>query len=172
MHGQNFSMITDMDFSNRQQLLDDTALNRSKGRRSFSPVNLDALKAAGGKLILWSGMSDQSVSPQNILNYTRAADSHFGAERPAFIRTFLAPGMFHCSGGVNQPTDVPDVMLEAMTRWVEQGQAPVDVLANRASDGQPVERTYRLCPWPQQSVFTGDKNSVEAINDAGQWQCR
>ncbi len=201
VRGPDFSYITDFDFNDREQLVNDRRLNMAKGRKTFDPANLKGLQASGGKLLLWSGMAEEAVPPRNILNYTEGANTVFGEEqRPEFIRTFLVPGMFHCVGGVDQPTDVPDVMLEAAARWVEKGEAPAGVVANRRVGHPDVfavihragvgsqdlidraagelqatpERTFLLCPWPQQSVFKGGLDNPDGLDvkDAANWQCK
>jgi feruloyl esterase len=194
----NFSLITDFDFTSADQLRADRKLNVANGREEFSPAHLKGLKDTGSKLILWTGSADQAVPPKNILDYTKGADEIYGAaERQKFIRTFFVPGMFHCIGGTNHPTDVVDVFLEAAAAWVESGKVPESVTAsNRVGDdvfpamvgsannpelrkqlmAQGLEadaRTYLLCPWPQRSVFKGgvDNKGKLDINDAANWRC-
>jgi len=197
-----FSLITDFDFGDAEQLREDRRFNQAKGRHSFDPAHLKGLKESGGKLILWSGAADEAVPPQNILDYTDGANRVFGEEqRTGFVRTFLAPGMFHCRGGVNAPDDMYDVMLEAAARWVEDGVAPDQVVASNPAiyvsyddaiadavnqmqriggKGEPLrdvattERSYLLCPWPQKSVFKGGVDNPEGLDvkDADNWACR
>jgi hypothetical protein len=51
----------------------------------------------------------------------------YARDREAFMRTFLVPGLHHCSRGDGAPTDTPDKMLEAAQAWVEKGVAPESV---------------------------------------------
>jgi feruloyl esterase len=186
VRGADFNFVTDFDFDDPDQLLEDRRLNTAKGRETFSPEQLKGLQKGGGKLILWSGSADQAVPPANLVDFTRKADKVFGEkERSRFIRTFYAPGMFHCIGGVGHPTNVPDVMLEAAAKWVETDKAPDFVVANadpkaslftelvgannspdsaasearlkamQAAMAKMEPRSYLLCPWPQRSVFKG-----------------
>ena len=197
----NFSLLTDFDFTSAEDLLEDRRLNVARGRESFHPTDLKGLRDSGGKLILWTGSADQAVPPENILNYTRDADQVFSPEgRQGFIQTYFVPGMFHCVGGTNHPTDVPEVLLNAAAQWVASGQAPEAVIAStgkgddvfpamigggqtnqqmarrmamlKAQSDGPV-RSYLLCPWPKKSVFKGGLDNPEGldVNDAGNWRC-
>jgi feruloyl esterase len=70
------------------------------------------------------------------------------------VRLFLAPGMHHCRGGPG-----PDTFdtLTALERWVEQGEAPAQLVASHATDGK-VDRTRLLCPEPQVARYVGSGN--------------
>lgn len=60
-----------------------------------------------------------------------------------YARLFMAPGMYHCTGGVG-----PNAFdaLTALEQWVEQGQAPASIVATQAS-GPGAPRTRPLCPF-------------------------
>jgi len=100
--------------------------------------NLGAFAARGGKLMLWHGWSDPHISPANTIDYwNKVGASLTPAKRDAFVRLFLIPAMYHCSGGEG-PSDFP--LLNALMGWVEGGAVPEKVVARRAAatmDGQP-----------------------------------
>ena len=98
---------------------------------------------AGCKLILWFSTAEEAVPPQQILGYTDRASRTFGTDiRDTFLRTFVVPGMHHCSRGEGAPTDTVPRMLEAAQPWVEDGSAPDDVTLSNET------RTFLLCPYP------------------------
>jgi len=50
-----------------------------------------------------------------------------------------------------------------MRRWVEQGQAPNEVIASRVENGKVV-RTRPLCPYPQIATYKGSGSTDDAKN--------
>ena len=68
---------------------------------------------------------------------------------PDFIRLFLVPGMLHCSGGPG--ADTFDA-VGALERWVEQGQAPNELMASHMKDGQATF-TRPLCAYPRTATY-------------------
>ena len=72
----------------------------------------------------------------------------------------MAPGMGHCGGGEG-PSRFD--MLTALEEWVEQGQAPDNIIASRERNGA-VDRTRPLCPYPQQAVYSGSGSTDDAAN--------
>lgn len=182
INGPDYNVLDELDYSNRDDLVADRKLQGEKGRHFFDAAKLQGLYESGGKLLLWSGMAEQAVPPGNILYYTKQAENIFGAqERQSFLRTFFVPGLHHCTGGENAPADVPEKMLEAAQRWVEQGEAPEYVVASNpqrddsrtrvglmdaGADLAPATRTYKLCSWPRQAVYREGDFKV-----ADNWTC-
>ncbi len=72
----------------------------------------------------------------------------------------MAPGMAHCAGG-----EGPDTFdsLTALEQWVEQGQAPVGIVAAHRTVGQ-VDRTRPLCAYPQVARYKGSGSIDESAN--------
>ena len=163
-HGSDFSYVTDVDFDSPESV----AGAFGPGTK-FDHTRLAKLKQAGHKLILWVGAAEEAVSPQQIVGYTEKASVTFGAgTRETFLRTFIVPGMHHCSRGDGAPTDTVPRMLEVAQAWVEDGRAPDAVTLSNDT------RTFRLCPYPQRSVFEGGVENPNAldVNDAKNWRCQ
>ena len=99
---------------------------------TYADDRLDAFRARGGKLMLIHGMADAIFSANDTLDYyRRLAANHGGmAGVQGFARTFLVPGMNHCSGG--PATDTYD-SLQSLVDWVEKGIAPDAILARAAA---------------------------------------
>lgn len=154
---------------------------------AFDP-DLSRFSQRGGKLLLYHGWNDPSISPFNTIDYRNrvvdfvearllADDAHAGvgpgggrasdavrAEAEArtreFLRLFMVPGMLHCSGG---PGPSSFDMLGALENWVEKGQAPERIVASRTTKGV-TDRTRPLCVYPNVAVHTGRGSTDEAAN--------
>lgn len=157
-------------------------------------ANLRGFQQGGHKLILWNGVSDPCCSDIELEQYYHdAAKFVQGGEAalPSFIRYYRVPGMAHCGGGTG-PGDAPDEMLTALISWVEQGQAPGDIVAHRGADRVQLQfadprtktvsgvlvpppvgpsRDFLLCPLPKVPVFNGSAKP-DAVYDAANWSCR
>jgi feruloyl esterase len=120
--------------------------------------------AKHGKLILYHGWADQQVSPGSTVEFYEAARSlsHDPTRAGDWVRLFMAPGMAHCAGG-----EGPDSFdsLSALERWVEQDQAPQQIIAAHRTEGH-VDRTRPLCPYPKVARYTGSGSIDEAAHFA------
>lgn len=79
--------------------------------------------------------------------------------------------MQHCAGGIG-PQDVPDQALTAITRWVEAGEAPRQMVANRVAGALPA-RSFLLCAHPERAVFKGGLENRKGLDldNAANWRC-
>ena len=128
--------------------------------------NLKAFAAHGGKLILYHGWSDPGLSPYNTLDYLESVRVSVGKSKvDSFVRTYMAPGMFHCFGGTGP--SVFDAMTPLVS-WVEQGIAPTEIVATQPGPGGAVVRTRPLCPYPQVARYKGSGRA----EDAASFECR
>ncbi|MBO9828262.1 tannase/feruloyl esterase family alpha/beta hydrolase [Xanthomonas sp. A2111] len=137
-------------------------------------TQLGALKARGGKLLVYHGTGDGIFSFADTAAWydrLRAAD----AEAASYARLFAVPAMAHCAGG--PATDQFDA-LTPLVAWVEQGQAPAAIVANARGSGSAApnnevpaswssQRSRPLCPYPQVARYVG--GDVEA---ASSFVCR
>jgi feruloyl esterase len=134
------------------------ALNRTDG------VLYSSFKQRGGKLLIYTGLSDFAFSPKDLVAYyRRLAEANGGLDATRdFARLFLVPGMTHCRGG--QALDDFDP-LAAVVDWVEQGHAPAQLLATgRSFPG----RTRPLCAYPAETYYKG----AGSADDAANFECR
>ena len=132
---------------------------------TFKWTNLSTFSGHGGKLIFYHGMSDPWFSALDTMTYyENLVRDNGGADRVVdWSRLFLVPGMGHCGGGA-QTLDRFD-MLDAIVKWVEDGQAPDSVVATGRA--YP-DRSRPLCAYPKHAQYTGQGNS----EDAGNFECR
>jgi hypothetical protein len=139
--------------------------------------DLKKFASRGGKLILYHGWSDAAIPPLNSVEYYQSVVKKMGSKDAAtFVRLFLAPGMGHCGGGAGPnvfgqngvPRSDPDHDLEAaLERWVEQGEAPEQVVATKMKPGSnpPVAlRTRPLCAYPLTAHWKGSGSTDDASN--------
>jgi feruloyl esterase len=93
--------------------------------------DLGPFAAAGGRLILWHGLSDEHISPLNSIAYYTAMQKLLGKEKvDEFARLYLFPGGYHCADGEG-PFEFP--LMAAIMAWVESNQAPNELIAAHAT---------------------------------------
>ena len=126
---------------------------------SATSRDLSAFRASGGKLIMYTGLADPVVPPQDTVNYYEAVVREMGGltGTQKFFRFFPVPGMGHCSGGAGPSTFDA---LGALDAWVERGVAPESIVASHATGGA-VDRTRPLCAYPKQARYNGT-GSIDA----------
>ena len=149
--------------------------------------DLSEFKARGGKLLMYHGWADHSITPLRTIEYYQDVIETMGRERAEvqgepnayavmdFARLFMVPGMHHCGGGPgpnvfggpNQglppELDAQHDIVMALDRWVEDGVAPEKLIASHIANGA-VDRTLALCPYPQTPIFNGSGNLKFAEN--------
>jgi feruloyl esterase len=137
--------------------------------------DLSAMKALGGKILMYSGMSDPLVPYQDALHYYERVIQDQGglAQTQEFFRFFLVPGMGHCSGGpglndiglggvqsVRQ--DIEHDVLTAFVVWVENGIAPEKIIATAFMDSfapNGISFQRPIYPYPKLPEYVdGDPN--------------
>lgn len=133
---------------------------------SYADATLADYKKHGGKMLLIHGMSDPIFSANDTLDYYGRLSANNGglAATQDFARTFLVPGMNHCSGGI--ATDSFD-SLQTMVDWVEKGIAPdsIPAVATAANAYFP-NRSRPLCAYPKFAKYKGAGSIEEASNFA------
>lgn len=148
--------------------------------------DLSQFKAHGGKLLMYHGWADHSITPLRTIEYYENVIETMGTDQAEvqgepnayavmdFARLFMVPGMHHCGngpgpnvfGGPNQglppQLDAQHDVVMALDHWVEDGVAPEKIIASHLTNGA-VDRTLALCPYPQTPVFngSGDANFAE-----------
>jgi pimeloyl-ACP methyl ester carboxylesterase len=127
--------------------------------------DLTRLRDSHTKLLTWHGIDDQMIPYQNSINYRKKVEGLMGGaqEIDQYYRLFLAPGVEHCGGGVGP---VPKDALEALIRWVEDGEPPETLDAEvLTTEGDLVTR--ELCAWPATAQYMG----IGDVKRASTWIC-
>ncbi|WP_111876503.1 tannase/feruloyl esterase family alpha/beta hydrolase [Paracidovorax anthurii] len=133
---------------------------------------MDAFTARGGKLLLAHGTSDPVFSALDTVRWLDAFRARHGPQTDDIARLYLVPGMNHSWGG--PATDQFD-LVDAMVRWVEQGQRPEGIVAAARGPGSNLpnpevpadwspRRTRLLCPHPQVARYAGQGDPEQAAS--------
>jgi feruloyl esterase len=136
------------------------------GTLTATNPNLKPFFAHGGKLILYHGLSDGLIAPQNTINYYNAVLKATGPAAAASMRLYLVPGMGHCYGG-----DGPNIfdLDTPLAAWIEDNKAPGPILALHFPPNAPPtkpNRTRPLCPYPEIAKYKGTGSTDDAANFA------
>ncbi|OCT13368.1 hypothetical protein A8709_03705 [Paenibacillus pectinilyticus] len=143
----------------------DTLNDRLAPLLNANNPDLSEMKELGGKILMYTGMSDPLVPYQDALHYyDRVIEDQGGlSQTQSFFRFFLVPGMGHCGGGpglndiglggspyVQQ--DREHDVLSALVAWVEHGIAPEKIIATAFKDSfapNGVSFQRPIYPYPQ-----------------------
>ncbi len=125
--------------------------------------DLARFRDRGGKVIIYHGLADQLIPADGTIDYYKRVEQQMGgAEKVSqFARLFLAPGVDHGFHGAGL---TPTGQMEAIVRWVEEGQAPDQLIAERRDSSGKVIRTRPLFPFPQVAKYKGSGSTDEAEN--------
>jgi feruloyl esterase len=129
--------------------------------------DLARFRDRGGKVIIYHGLADQLIPAAGTIDYYKRVQQRMGgAEKTArFARLFLAPGVDH---GFRGPGPTPIGLTEAIVRWVEEGQAPDKLMAEKRDSSGKVIRTRPLFPFPKIAEYKGTGSTDDAANFAEQ----
>lgn len=151
-------------------------------------ADLGQFKTGGSKLILYQGWADPLIPGYAAVDYWRALRRADGAGLADYARLFMAPGMWHCSGGPGanafgaqgqvappKPGDPGDDALAALTHWVEDGVAPSQIVATKYLGDVPAQGVAfqrPLCEYPRHAAYQGsgdpnDPASFACVPNAG-----
>jgi hypothetical protein len=119
--------------------------------------DLARFRDAGGKIILFHGVSDPVFSVNDTANWVAKLDANTGGRAGDFARFYPVPGMNHCDGG---PAPEDFDLFAALETWVGEGPPPgaVPVRARAGNDEVPPElqgAARLLCPSPRVARYQG-----------------
>jgi feruloyl esterase len=122
--------------------------------------DLRAFEAAGGKLLLYAGWNDNTITPENTVYYYESVLREMGPEQADWMRLFLVPGMQHCGNGPGPNTFDSLAVLE---QWREKDAAPAQILGTNRQSGL----SRPICAYPQYAKYKGSGD----LKDAANWSC-
>jgi feruloyl esterase len=131
-------------------------------------ADLGSFAQRGGKLLIYTGVSDPGVPLAEVVNYYDRLVASTGSVDAAgdFAKLFLVPGMGHCFGGpgvtdIGQPftsqvpANIQSDALMSLVAWTEGGNAPAMLVARKpAADGQPAQERP-VCAYPSLPEYRG-----------------
>jgi hypothetical protein len=121
--------------------------------------DLNAFKAAGGKMITYHGLADQLIPPRGTYHYYNTIAQGNYADTQRFYRFFPYPGNAHCGGGTG-PQINAEALFTTLVNWVENGVAPDFVVATQTSPA----RTRKICMYPNVPVYNGSGSTDDQAN--------
>jgi hypothetical protein len=119
-------------------------------------IDLGKFAQRGGKILMTTGLADDGVLPENTRAFYERQVAAFGQDRLSrFLRYYELPGFSHGFGPFNVTYD----SLDALVNWVENRQAPANLVmtdANAATRG----RSRPMCEFPAWPSYTGTDPSA------------
>jgi hypothetical protein len=133
--------------------------------------DLNRFKARGGKLILWTGMTDWLITPHNATDYYTKVVAAAGGQATAdeFVEYFTAPGVDHCSNVFGNAPGADLVNLVGpIFDWIEKGVKPSTAGIVATQSNPPAGQTAKkrpLCKFPEYAKYngTGDPNAAASF---------
>lgn len=132
--------------------------------------DLSKFKARGGKMLMYHGLADPIVTPQNTLDYYAAAEKAAGGNVADTFRLFMIPGMDHCGipGQVGPGiTEAGFDPVTALEKWVEDGVAPDALPTSKVDKDGRVLWTRPVCALPRRATYSGTGD----VNNAASYRC-
>jgi hypothetical protein len=133
--------------------------------------DITAFRDAGGKMLTWHGLADDKIPYGGSVDYynrVREVDGNVDD----YYRLFLSPGTAHCKPGQGP---FPHGVLDDLIRWVEEGSAPEQLVAQNLTNVDPTTgdlsgnkngtagRGRPLCLYPKvQKYIGGDADLISS----------
>ncbi|KAJ3542126.1 hypothetical protein NM208_g4263 [Fusarium decemcellulare] len=126
-------------------------------------IDLRDFRDAGGKIITYHGLADQSISPGGTLHYYNQVSDFIG-NISSFYKYYQVPALEHCWGGNGGQ---PEALFSQLQAWVENGTVPesTPVVVTRPDN---TTQQQILCPYPQKARFD---DSCAIKNSTTCWSC-
>lgn len=137
----------------------------------FNDPDLRQFKAAGAKLLMYTGWDDSEEGVLNTVDYYETVERVMRGrtQTQAFFRLFVVPGGAHCEGGEGAFTVD---YLSYLERWVEQGIAPDKLLGSHVDESAepphfPLSRAQiqfsrPIYPYPIVARYSGHGDPADA----------
>ena len=135
-------------------------INKAVGFVDAVDPDLTAFKDHGGKLLLYAGWGDTTITPENTVLYYESVLGKMGGDEADWLRLFMVPGMAHCGGGPG-PNRVD--WTAALETWREKNTPPAHLVGSNPQSGV----TRPICPYPQYARYDGSGD----LKDASNWAC-
>ncbi|KAI1460040.1 tannase and feruloyl esterase [Annulohypoxylon moriforme] len=139
------------------------AQQRFKSTIDTSDADLTEFRDAGGKLVVFHGIQDNTLPTKGSEKYFKEA-SALVSDVENFYRYFEIAGLGHCGYG---PGGLPTGLFDQLRTWVENGTAPEHTAIQfQGLNGTTQDRI--ACPYPQKAKL--DEACGDVAN-ANCWSC-
>ncbi len=120
--------------------------------------DIDAFRARGGKLLMYTGWGDMALTPYGTIEYYQSVLDR-DASAAGDVRLFMMPGVDHCFGGAG-----PDWVnyLNVIDSWVETGEVPDQLTAFWLNDQMQPDGSRPVCAYPKVVTYDGSGNPRDA----------
>ena len=184
---RNFLGQADADVRNYSNETVAAARKEGAGKAPAPPVNLDAFRKLGGKIIMYHGMADGLLPRGNTERWYNDAMS-LNPDGDNFLRYFEVPAMGHCRfsaidhpfapwifgapGQGSAPTTGDRDALQALVDWVtvKGNTGPRQFIATSVYTDTRVPPAHKwtrpICAYPQRANMTGTD-----FTEKGSWVC-
>jgi feruloyl esterase len=127
--------------------------------------DLTRFRDRGSKILIIHGLADQLIPAAGTIDYFKRVQKQMGGpEKTAeFARLFLVPGVDHGFRGLGPS---PTGQFEALVRWVEEGQAPDQLIGERRDQTGKVIGKRPLFAYPKIAKYKGSDSTDELENFA------
>lgn len=154
--------------NNRTDAFPESAMDYMTPPGADNPELAD-FRSAGGKLIVFHGVSDPVFSVRDTTRWYQRLDANNDDNAAAFARYYRVPGMPHGAGGP-APDDFD--FFSQLVYWVEAGVEPGAVSARVSAANQEAQAVLGnvsrlLCPYPQVPRYSGGDS-----RQASSFDCR
>jgi feruloyl esterase len=127
--------------------------------------DLSRFNARGGKLILWTGLTDWLITASNATGYYQSVVQEAGGQAAAdeFVEYYTSPSVQHCRGGTGAAEfDLVGPMFEWLEKGVKPSTVPIIATQTVAAGVTPASRP--LCRYPQYPRYvSGDPNAATSF---------
>ncbi len=132
-------------------------------------TDLDEFKEHNGKLLLFTGLNDNLVTPDGTIDYYNRLREKYGNETDDFIRFYTVPGYGH---GYSDIFWMDLDLCSILDNWVEENERPETLIAEDFSEGH-AGRTRPLYPYPGFPKYkgSGDPNCANNFEN-GYSECK
>ncbi|KAL8406319.1 hypothetical protein RB596_004968 [Gaeumannomyces avenae] len=141
---------------------------RKKSRQLYDSAirtadpDLSGLRKAGGKLLLWHGLSDGLIPFNQTRHYYDEVVAFDHKHADEYLRYFEAPGVDHC--GLGPGGLFPHTTFQALKDWVEEGKKPDMLPAETEPDADGLRWQRMLCSYPKRAKYDGKGDARAAAS--------
>jgi len=122
--------------------------------------DLTAFRKRGGKMILYSGWSDNAQSGLAMVGYYEDLLAHDKSVADD-ARLFMMPGVEHCFGGPG-PSWVN--FLTEIDKWFESGKAPEQITAYWLNEKMQPNGSRPVCAYPKIAKYDGKGDPRDVLS--------